>query len=216
MINPLKNIGPGTLVAAAFIGPGTVTVCTIAGVEFGFTLLWAMALSIVATIVLQEMAARLGIVTQKGLAETITAEISNKWLRGAAILLIVSAILIGNAAYEAGNISGGALGLASVLSTSVLEMGTVSFPFIPALIGVVAFVVLYFGNYKTIERFLVALVIVMSLSFLIAAVLTQPDISEVLKGLFIPSIPDESLLLIVGLIGTTVVPYNLFLHASLV
>jgi manganese transport protein len=216
MINPLKNIGPGTLVAAAFIGPGTVTVCTIAGVEFGFTLLWAMALSIVATIVLQEMAARLGIVTQKGLAETITAEISNKLLRGAAILLIVSAILIGNAAYEAGNISGGALGLASVLSTSVLEMGTVSFPFIPALIGVVAFVVLYFGNYKTIERFLVALVIVMSLSFLIAAVLTQPDISEVLKGLFIPSIPDESLLLIVGLIGTTVVPYNLFLHASLV
>jgi manganese transport protein len=78
MINPLKNIGPGTLVAAAFIGPGTVTVCTIAGVEFDFTLLWAMALSIVATIVLQEMAARLGIVTQKGLAETITAEISNK------------------------------------------------------------------------------------------------------------------------------------------
>ncbi|EDM43137.1 Mn2+/Fe2+ transporter, NRAMP family protein [unidentified eubacterium SCB49] len=216
MKNPLKDIGPGTLVAAAFIGPGTVTVCTVAGVQYGFTLLWAMALSVIATIVLQEMAARLGIVTQKGLAETITSEISNKWLRGAAVLLVVSAILIGNAAYEAGNISGGALGLASVLPTSILELGSLNIPFIPLLIGIVAFCILYFGNYKTIERALVSLVIVMSLSFLIAAVLTQPSISEFLKGLLIPSIPDESLLLIVGLIGTTVVPYNLFLHASLV
>ena len=216
MKNPLKNIGPGTLVAAAFIGPGTVTVCTIAGVQYGFTLLWAMALSVIATIVLQEMAARLGIITQKGLAETITAEISNKWLRWAAIILIVSAVLVGNAAYEAGNISGGALGLATVLPISVIEIGTVTVPFIPLLIGLIAFLILYFGNYKTIERVLVSLVIVMSLSFLIAAILTKPDISEVLKGLFIPRIPDESLLLIIGLIGTTVVPYNLFLHASLV
>lgn len=216
MKNPLKHIGPGTLVAAAFIGPGTVTVCTIAGVQYGFTLLWAMALSILATIVLQEMAARLGIITQKGLAETITAKISNKWLRGAAILLIVSAILIGNAAYEAGNISGGALGLASVLPTSTVALGSITVPFIPLLIGIVAFVILYFGNYKTIERVLISLVLVMSLSFLIAAILTKPNISKVVKGLFIPSMPDESLLLIVGLIGTTVVPYNLFLHASLV
>ena len=63
--NYLKNIGPGTLVAAAFIGPGTVTLCTIAGVEYGFSLLWTMVLSILATIVLQEMAARLGVVSQK-------------------------------------------------------------------------------------------------------------------------------------------------------
>ena len=60
-----KKIGPGVLVAAAFIGPGTVTACTLAGVEFGYALLWAMLLSIFATIVLQEMAARLGIITQR-------------------------------------------------------------------------------------------------------------------------------------------------------
>ncbi|NQX84727.1 MAG: divalent metal cation transporter, partial [Flavobacteriaceae bacterium] len=53
-----KNIGPGPLVAAAFIGPGTVTLCTIAGVNFGFGLLWAMVLSIISAIILQEMSAR--------------------------------------------------------------------------------------------------------------------------------------------------------------
>jgi len=65
-----KKIGPGVLVAAAFVGPGTVTACTLAGVEFGYALLWAMLLSVFATIILQEMSARLGIITQRGLADT--------------------------------------------------------------------------------------------------------------------------------------------------
>ena len=105
--NWFKNIGPGPLVAAAFIGPGTVTVCTIAGVTHGFTLLWAMLLSIIATIVLQEMSARLGVISQKGLSEVIRTEISNPFFKILAVVLILSAIVIGNAAYEAGNISGG-------------------------------------------------------------------------------------------------------------
>ena len=92
-----KNIGPGPLVAAAFIGPGTVTLCTVAGVDFGFALLWAMVLSIVATIVLQEMSARLGIISQKGLAEIIRTEIKNPLFKGLSIVLILSAIVIGNA-----------------------------------------------------------------------------------------------------------------------
>ncbi len=64
-----KNIGPGVLVAAAFIGPGTVTVCTLAGVGFGYALLWTLLLSTLATMVLQEMSARLGLVSRNGLAE---------------------------------------------------------------------------------------------------------------------------------------------------
>ena len=114
MFKIFKNIGPGTLVAAAFIGPGTVTLCTIAGVNHGFTLLWAMLLSIIATIVLQEMAARLGIISQKSLAEVIKIEIKHPALRKTAIILMLSAIVIGNAAYEAGNISGGVLGLETI------------------------------------------------------------------------------------------------------
>ncbi|AVI51714.1 manganese transporter [Pukyongia salina] len=211
-----KNIGPGTLVAAAFIGPGTVTVCTLAGVKFGFTLLWAMVLSIVATIVLQEMAARLGIVYGKGLAATVKSEIKNPIVRSLAILLILTAILIGNAAYEAGNISGGVLGLGSILDSYYVSISGLELNALSLLIGVIAFVVLYFGNYKMIERFLIALVLLMSVSFLITAVLTRPDISEVIKRLFVPTFPEESWLTIIALVGTTVVPYNLFLHASLV
>ncbi len=211
-----KNIGPGTLVAAAFIGPGTVTICTLAGVQFGFGLLWAMVLSVIATIILQEMAARLGIVTQKGLSEVIKSEIKSPIAKTIAIILILSAIVIGNAAYEAGNISGGIMGLETILGTSTLEIGNITFNYLSLLIGCIAFILLFIGNYKFLERALISLVLVMSISFFITAVLTKPDILAILKGAFIPKFPEGSLLTVVGLIGTTVVPYNLFLHASLV
>ena len=206
--NWFKNIGPGPLVAAAFIGPGTVTLCTIAGVNFGLALLWAMVLSVVATIVLQEMAARLGIVTQKGLSEVIRTEIKHPLFKTLTVILILSAIVIGNAAYEAGNISGSVLGLQAVFSGSKA--------FFSILIGIIAFTLLFIGNYKVLEKALVALVILMSIAFLITAIMTKPNISEIFKGIFVPKFPEGSLLTIVGLIGTTVVPYNLFLHASLV
>ena len=214
--NWFKNIGPGPLVAAAFIGPGTVTLCTIAGVNFGYTLLWAMVLSIVATIVLQEMSARLGIISQKGLSEIIRTEIKNPLFRVLAILLILSAIVIGNAAYEAGNISGGVLGLETILGNPNLNIGNFSINFLSISIGIIAFILLYIGNYKILEKTLVSLVILMSIAFFITAIITKPNIVEIFKGVFVPKFPNDSILTIIGLIGTTVVPYNLFLHASLV
>ena len=214
--NWFRNIGPGPLVAAAFIGPGTVTVCTLAGVNFGFSLLWAMLLSIVATVVLQEMSARLGIVSQKGLSEVIREEIPNALFRTLAIILILSAIVIGNAAYEAGNISGSVLGLEAIFGESQVSVFGHSFGVFPLIIGVVAFILLYIGNYKVLEKALVSLVILMSLAFLITAILTKPDISEIFKGLFIPKFSNDNILTVIALVGTTVVPYNLFLHASLV
>ena len=111
MRNYFKNIGPGPLIAAAFIGPGTVTVCTLAGVGFGYALLWAMTVSTLSTIILQEMASRLGIVSRNGLSETLRMELKNPWLKGLVMLITISAIGVGNAAYEAGNITGGVLGL---------------------------------------------------------------------------------------------------------
>lgn len=214
--NLSKNIGPGTLVAAAFIGPGTVTLCTLAGVNFGFNLLWAMVLSIVATIVLQEMAARLGIISQKGLSEIIRSEIKNPIINRLMILLILSAIVIGNASYEAGNISGGILGLETILGEIKVSLGSFDLNILTLLIGVIAFVLLYIGNYKFLERALITLVVLMSVSFVITAIITKPDFIEIIKGAFVPSSPEGSLFMIIGLIGTTVVPYNLFLHASLV
>ena len=215
MKNWFKNIGPGPLVAAAFIGPGTVTVCTLAGVNFGYALLWAMVLSILATVILQEMAARLGVISQKGLSEIIRAELKHPVIRSLAIILIICAIVIGNAAYEAGNISGGALGMETLFGEQSFNLGTQQLKIMPVIIGALAFILLYIGNYKLLERFLIGLVVLMSLAFLVTALLTNPNWSQVFKNAFIPSIPDQSILTIVGLIGTTVVPYNLFLHASL-
>lgn len=214
--NWFKNIGPGPLVAAAFIGPGTVTVCTLAGVNFGFALLWAMGLSIMATVVLQEMSARLGLISQKGLSEIIRSEIKNPILRGLTILLILSAIVIGNAAYEAGNISGGVLGMETILGNPTVIFAGFNLNVLSVVVGIIAFSVLYVGNYKVLERVLVSLVILMSMSFLVTAIITQPNLSDILSGLFVPQVSEENLLTIIGLIGTTVVPYNLFLHASLV
>ena len=212
----LKNMGPGTLVAAAFIGPGTVTLCTLAGVNFGFNLLWAMVLSIFATIILQEMAARLGIISQKGLSEVITSEIQNPIINKLMILLILSAIVIGNASYEAGNISGGILGLETIVGEQKMNIAGFSLNLLSILIGLISFGLLYVGNYKFLEKVLVGLVLIMSMSFLVTAFLTKPIVLDIFKGIFRPSMPEGSLLTIVGLIGTTVVPYNLFLHASLV
>ncbi|MDF1694321.1 MAG: Nramp family divalent metal transporter [Saprospiraceae bacterium] len=207
-----QKIGPGTLIAAAFIGPGTVTICMLAGVKHGFDLLWAMVFSIVATIVLQEMAARIGLVTNKGLAEIIRNETTKPLLKFISAALILSAIVIGNAAYEAGNISGAILGVEAMH----VDLNMNGFNLSSLLIGCIAFVLLYIGKYKIIERSLIFLVLILSLTFFIAAIATKPSIIEILKGIFIPSFPDDGTLTVMGIIGTTVVPYNLFLHASLV
>jgi manganese transport protein len=216
MMKFLNKIGPGPLIAAAFIGPGTVTVCTLAGVEFGFTLLWAMGLSIFATLILQEMTVRLGLVHGKGLAKTVKNQIKIPVLKIIGILLILSAIVIGNGAYEAGNISGGVLGLETFFDKTTFSFLNLEVNYLSILIGIIAFLLLYSGKYKLIERALISLVILMSLSFLITAILTRPDMAELLKSIFIPKIPEEGLLTIIALVGTTVVPYNLFLHAALV
>ncbi len=202
-----KNIGPATLVAAAFVGPGTITICTKAGAFYGYTLLWAMLLSMVATIVLQEMAARLGLITGNGLSKIVREKLTNKTTRVIMILLMVSAIFIGNAAYEAGNISGGVIGIQILAGVAWYQ---------PLLIGFCAFILLFIGNYKVLERVLIALVLLMGISFIAVAIAIKPDVNAIIAGLITPYIEEEQLLIILALIGTTVVPYNLFLHASLV
>ena len=205
MLQRLKAIGPGAMIAAAFIGPGTVTTATIAGGSYGYTLLWAVVFSVVATYILQEMTARLGVVGQMGLGTALRKKIQQPTARLLTAILVITAIFIGNAAYEAGNITGAVLGW----STPNQQFNPLVLP-----IGLVAFILLWLGNYKWIERCLIALVGLMGLIFLIAAIAVQPDWAAVLQAIFIPQIPANGLLTVIALIGTTVVPYNLFLHAS--
>lgn len=212
----IKNIGPGPIIAAAFIGPGTVTVCTLAGVKFGYALLWAMLVSVVVTIILQLMVVRIGVVAQKDVSDVIKTEIKNPIFNVILIGLVLIAIFMGNAAYEAGNISGGILGLETLFGKLEWTMGNFTLNGYSLLIGLIAFIILRIGDYKFLERFFVTLVLLMSISFLLTAILTKPDILEMLKGMIIPTVTSENILTIIALVGTTVVPYNLFLHSSLV
>ena len=204
-----RDIGPGVLIAAAFIGPGTVTLCTVAGASFGYSLIWAIVLSIFSTIVLQEMSLRIGLITNMNLAQVIRINIKSKFLNRLLLILIISSILIGNAAYEAGNITGASLGISAILNSQSIN-------YIPIFIGLMAFIILYQGDYKVLERSLVFLVLIMSISFFITAIITKPDINALINGVINPKINSNNLTIILGLIGTTVVPYNLFLHSSLV
>ena len=203
-----SKFGPGVLVTAAFIGPGTVTTASIAGAQFGFALLWALAFSVLATIVLQEMAARLALVTRQGLSQALRSAYRDRWLGSASVILVIAAVGIGNAAYQTGNITGAALGLQSI---SGIDLGWWAL-----LVGALAGVLLATGAYALIEKLLIALVLLMSLVFLLTLAMVRPSIGAMLDGLLLPTLPAGSLLTVMALIGTTVVPYNLFLHASAV
>ena len=208
------SIGPAALVTAAFIGPGTLTLCILAGVQHGFSLLWAMLLSVLITIFIQNTAARIAWTTRKGLAQSSLNQVASPALKLALAALLISAIFIGNAAYEAGNLSGALLGLKGLFGESTFLFGELDT--LPLLLGLVVGYLLLKGNFKWLKQLLVAIVILMSLSFLLTAALTQPNLGEVLSGLFLPSFQSDELLTIVGLLGTTVVPYNLFLHSAMV
>jgi manganese transport protein len=196
-------------VAAAFVGPGTVTTATLAGSRFGVSLLWALTFSVIATLVLQEMSVRLGLVGDRGLGESIRERFVRPIGRAVTVGLVVAAIVLGNAAYQTGNLLGGALGLGALTGGG----GRIWV----AVLGAVALLLLWTGSYRLVERVLVGLVALMSVVFVATALLLLPSAGELLQGLLIPRLPSgRDALVALGLVGTTVVPYNLFLHASAV
>lgn len=209
----VKEVGPGAVVAAAFIGPGTVTSCFTSGASYGTTLLWAILFSTLSVIIMQSMASRLGIVTQMGLGEALRAKFTSKASRILLAVLVISAVFIGNVAYETGNVSGSILGVQAI--STALDNKTMKI-ILALVLGVVAFGLLWSGSYKNIEKFLTGLVVLMGLIFLVCAFAAKPDWGAVIKGLFVPSVPagNKSWMTVAALMGTTVVPYNIYLHAS--
>lgn len=201
--------GPAMLVTAAFIGPGTVTACATAGIGFGYALLWALVFATVATILLQNMAARVAIVTGQGLAEAILAAASRPPVRWVMAALIFTSLAIGNSAYQAGNISGTGAGL-SLLG---LNDNVISAPLRALATGLLAAALVIIGKPAWLETLLIALVLAMSLAFIGGLLMIDVDWSAAAGGL-VPMLPADSLFTAIALIGTTVVPYNLFLHAA--
>lgn len=201
------RFGPGLLVTAAFIGPGTITSASIAGANFGFTLAWTLLFSVIATILLQSMAARLGVASGKDLAQALRAHIHTPLFKAIASILVISAIGVGSAAYEAGNLSGASLGLMSIFPQINSQIWT-------PLIAIFSALLLYSGKHKLVESALVILVLLMSLVFISTLIIAAPPIEQLLAG-FIPRIPEGSITTVLALIGTTIVPYNLFLHSGI-
>ncbi|MDP4755367.1 MAG: Nramp family divalent metal transporter [Flavobacteriaceae bacterium] len=213
---PFKHMGPGIMVTAAFIGPGTVTLCSLAGVHFGYSLLWAVLLSTLATVVLQDMAARIGLISQSGLAQLLRSRLKGSLWKTPILTLIILAIVLGNTAYQAGNIGGGVLGLEALVGALNYSIIGQKINIFPLVLGGIAFVLLSQKNDKLLSQILTVMVLFMSCSFVITAWLIKPQLRELLSGLFVPSFPKDSLWTIIGLVGTTIVPYNIFLHASLI
>lgn len=211
------RFGPATLVTAAFIGPGTVVTASLAGANFGYALLWALLFSVLATLILQEMAARLGIVTGRGLGENLRQQLQHPLLRALLYLLVIAAIVLGNSAYQGGNLTGASLGAEAIWGDTAWRRALAEQSKLnpwALLLGAIAAAILWQGRYQLIERWLIGLVLLMSLAFISSMLLSQPAWSAILRGLLVPQLPEGATLTVIALIGTTVVPYSLFLHAA--
>ncbi len=197
----------GSVIAAAFLGPGTVTTAARAGAAHGLELLWALLFATFACLVLQEACARLTIASGHNLGEALR----RRFHRGVGALLmlwlVLGAIVLGCAAYEAGNILGGALGAS--LATGLPR------PALTLVSAALAGLLLWLGSTRAVVTVLGSLVAVMGGAFLLTGLLLRPAAGEVLSGLLVPSVPAGSSLLVLGLVGTTVVPYNLFLGSGI-
>jgi manganese transport protein len=194
-----------SIISAAFIGPGTVTTAAKAGATHQFQLLWALSFSIAAAIVLQEAAARITIASGKNLGEIIALRYAGRG-RSLCVALFL-AVAFGCAAYEAGNILGAVAGL-QLLTEAPAWLLT-------AAVGIPAALLLWGGRYALIARVMGAVVFLMGFAFIYTALSGKFPAGEVLRGAVVPSVPANSLLLIAGLIGTTIVPYNLFLASGI-
>lgn len=195
------------VLAAAFLGPGTVTTAARAGAAYGPALLWALVFSTIACLVLQEASARLTIHS----GSTLGAALRARFGRGAAgwmvVFTVLGAIVLGCAAYEAGNVLGGVAGaeLATGWSRTSWTVASV----------LAAGLLLWRGGTGVVAAVASLLVAVMGGAFVVTALRLGPSVGDLVEGLVKPSLPPGSLLLVLGLIGTTVVPYNLFLGSSL-
>ncbi len=201
----LRSVLFWSIISAAFIGPGTVTAASKAGASFGSALLWALFFSTFATIILQEAAARITIASGKNLGEIISLKYQNT--NNSLNWIIFLAIAFGCAAYQAGNMLGAISGLKLMTNFSP-DLATIGLAFF-------AFAILMLGNFKTIANVLGVVVALMGIAFIYVALQTDIGFGKIISSATVPSFPADSSLLIISLIGTTIVPYNLFLASGI-
>lgn len=201
-----QDMGPAAIVTSAFIGPGTITTTTLAGVNYRYELLWTILFSGLALIILMEMSSRIGIISNHDITEGAIASFSNNKVAKILITGIVILTLFATAfGLEAGNLIGGSLGLADALNIPQWAGALI--------LGGAAFYAVVVGTAKTLESIMSIFVSLMGVIFVLAMFLVNPDYGEVLTGFVPTSIPEGSGVTIIALIGTTLIGINLLMQA---
>ena len=199
----LKFIGPGLLVTVGFIDPGNWASNLAAGAEFGYTLLWMVTLSTLMLIVLQHNVAHLGIASGLCLSEAAAIHIKNKYAR-----VILSSAMLASVSTSLAEILGGAIALNMIFQIPI-RAGAV-------LVTIFVIIMLFTNSYKVIEKWIIAFVSVIGLSFLYELSLVNIDWNSAIKGWVVPSFPSGSMIIVMSVLGAVVMPHNLFLHSEVI
>ncbi len=199
----LKYIGPGLLVTVGFIDPGNWASNLAAGADYGYTLLWMVSLSTVMLIILQHNVAHLGIATGLCLSEATAKFIRPPYARG--MLWTAMGASVSTSLAE---ILGGAIALEMLFRIPV-RIGAI-------LVTVFVTIMLFTNSYRVIERWIIAFVSIIGLSFIYELSLVHIDWGEAARAWVTPSFPSGSMVVIMSVLGAVVMPHNLFLHSEII
>jgi manganese transport protein len=198
-----KYIGPGFLVTVGFIDPGNWASNVAAGSMFGYKLLWIVTLSTIMLIVLQNNAAYLGIVTGLCLSEA-----STKFYKSWISKLFLSSAIMASISTALAEILGAAIGIQMLFKIPI--------PIGSLITGFVTMFMLFSNSYKKLERWIIAFVGIIGLSFILELILIKVNWFQTASGWFVPSLPQGSTLIIMSVLGAVVMPHNLFLHSEII
>lgn len=198
-----KYIGPGLLVTVGFIDPGNWASNLAAGADFGYALLWMVTLSTIMLILLQHNVAHLGIATGLCLSEAATVHLKPRYSR----LLLISG-MGASVSTSLAEILGGAIAL-NMLFNVPIRAGAL-------LVMIFVLIMLFTNSYKAIEKWIIAFVSIIGLSFLYELSLVNIDWNSALTGWVTPTFPKGSMLVIMSVLGAVVMPHNLFLHSEVI
>jgi Mn2+ and Fe2+ transporters of the NRAMP family len=198
-----KYIGPGLLVTVGFIDPGNWASNLGAGAEYGYQLLWMVTFSTIMLIMLQHNVAHLGIATGLCLSEATTRYMKP----GYSTVVLITAILA-SVSTSLAEILGGAIAL-NMLFDIPIRAGAV-------LVVIFVLIMLFTNGYRMIEKWIIAFVSVIGLSFIYELSLVQIDWDTAIRSWVTPSFPKGSMILIMSVLGAVVMPHNLFLHSEVI
>jgi len=198
-----KFVGPGLLVTVGFIDPGNWASNLAAGAGFGYSLLWIVSLSTLMLILLQHNVAHLGIVTGLCLSEATAIYVKPRYAR-----FLLSSAMLASVSTSLAEILGGAIAL-NMLFQIPVRAGAV-------LVTIFVMIMLFTNSYKMIEKWIIAFVSIIGLSFLYEISLVHIDWNAAVQGWVVPSFPPNSMIVIMSVLGAVVMPHNLFLHSEII